>query len=199
MEVLMHYDQTSPLDARYHEREVDISDSTDERMSSDRIHLLRPGATRRSAFKNPSASDMPSVTRRTPRGFVRFFFAVLIGVAATLGWQSYGDEAKEIVRAWDPSLDWLLPPSTAKPPAPVTSAEVQQLLKPMAVDIALLRRSVEQFAADLDQLARKQEQLAQNIATMQAAEQQLILKVSSPAPSKPVHVPPPSVAPGPAR
>lgn len=98
----MHYDQTSPLDARYHEREVDISDSTDERMSSDRIHLLRPRATHRSAFKNPSASDRPSVTRRTPRGFVRFFFAVLIGVAATLGWQSYGDEAKAIVRAWDP-------------------------------------------------------------------------------------------------
>ena len=195
----MHYDQTSPLDARYHEREVDISDSTDERMSSDRIHLLRPGATHRSAFKNPSKSDRPSVTRRILRGFVRFFFAVLIGVAATLGWQSYGDEAKVIVGAWDPSLDWLLPPSVAKPPAPVTSAEVQQQLKPMAVDIALLRRGVEQFAADLDQLARKQEQLAQNIATMQAAEQQLILKVSSPAPSKPVHVPPPSIAPGPAR
>lgn len=98
----MHDDQTSPLDARYHEREVDISDSTGERTSSDRIHRLRPEATHRSAFKSPSKSDRPSVTRRILRGFVRFFFAVLIGVAGTLGWQSYGDEAKEIVRAWDP-------------------------------------------------------------------------------------------------
>ena len=65
----------------------------------------------------------------------------------------------------------------------------------MAIDIALLKRSVEQFAAGLDQLARKEEQTAQNMATMQAAEQQLILKVSSPAPSKkPVHVPPPSAS-----
>ena len=192
----MHYDQTSPLDARYHEREVDISDSTDERMSSDRIHLLRPGATHRSGL---FASDGPSTARRITRAFARYFIAVLVGVAATLGWQSYGDDAMEMVRARDPWLGWLLPVSTTKPPAPVTSAEVQQQLKPMAVDIALLRRGVEQFAADLDQLARKQEQLAQNIATMQAAEQQLILKVSSPAPSKPIHVPSPSVAPGPAR
>ena len=72
----MHYDQTSPLDARYHEREVDISDSTDERMSSDRIHLLRPRATHRSAFKNPSdigadflpiMSALASIYKRPPQ------------------------------------------------------------------------------------------------------------------------------------
>jgi hypothetical protein len=195
MEVLMHYDQTSPLNDRYHERGVDISDPTDERMSPDRVHWLRPGTTDRPAFKNyPSASNRPSTARRIFRRFVRFFFAVLIGAVATLGWQSYGDDAKEIVRTWDPSLDWLLPPSVAKSPAPVTSAEVQQQLKPMALDVALLRRSVEQVAATVDQLGRKADQMAQNIATMQAAEQQLIQKVSSPAPSKPIRVPPPSAS-----
>jgi hypothetical protein len=191
----MHYENTSPLNDRYHERDVDISDSTDERMSSDQVHWLRPGTTDRPAFKNyPSASNRPSTARRIFRRFARFFFAVLIGVVATLGWQSYGDDAKEIVRTWDPSLDWLLPSSVAKPPAPVTSAEVRQQLKPMALDVALLRRSVEQVAGILDQLGRKTDQMAQNIATMQAAEQQLIQKVSSPAPSKPIHVPPPSAS-----
>ena len=192
----MQYAQTPPVKARYHERDVELPDPTDERTSSRRVRRLTPGATHRSGL---FASDGPSTARRITRAFARYFFAVLVGVAAALGWQYYGDDAMEMVRARDPWLGWMLPVSTTKPPAPVTSAEVQQQLKPMAVDIALLRRGVEQFAAALDQLARKQEQLAQNIATMQAAEQQLILKVSSPAPSKPIHVPSPSVAPGPAR
>jgi hypothetical protein len=192
----MHYTQAPPLHAQYHERDVDVSDPG-ERTSSDRVRWRRPGTIHRSGFENdPFAGNRPSTPRRIFRAFARFFLAVLIGVGATLGWQSYGDEAKEIVRAWGPSLGWLLPVSITKP-APVTSGEVQEHLKPMALDIAVLRRSVEQFAANLDQLARKEEQMAQNIATMQAAEQQLVLKVSSPAPSKPVHVPPPPSAPQP--
>ncbi len=117
MEVLMPHSQTPPLSARYHERNIDISDPTDERIQSDRVHWLSAGATRRSAFDN-NASGKPSAVRRLLRGFARFFFAVLIGITATLGWQSYGDEAKEIVRAWDPSLDWLVPSSVAKPACP---------------------------------------------------------------------------------
>jgi hypothetical protein len=188
----MHYSQSPPLNDQYHERDVEASDPAGKR-PSDRVRWLRPGTTHRSDFKNdPIASNRPSTARRIFRAFARFFIAVVLGVGATLGWQCYGDEAKEMVRAWDPSLDWLLPTSVTKPPGPVTAIEVEQQLNPMAIDVALLRRSVEQFAANLDQLARKEEQMAQNIAAMQAAEQQLIQKVSSPAPSKPVHVPPPS-------
>jgi len=120
----------------------------------------------------------------------------LIGVGATLAWQSYGGEA---VRTWAPSLSWLLPASTTEPPAPaVTSTELQQQLqqqlKPMAIDLALVRRSEEQLAANQDQLARKQDQMAQAIAALQAAEQEVSQKVSAPPslPSapKPVHVSP---------
>jgi len=97
----------------------------------------------------------------------------------------------ETARARDPWLGWLLPVSTTKLPAPVTSADVQQELKPMALDIALVRRSVEQFAANLDQLARKEEQMAQAIAALQAAEQDISQKISAPPAPKAVHVPPP--------
>jgi hypothetical protein len=187
----MQYAQTPPFNARYHERDVDLPDPADERTSSDRVHRLRP-ETDRSDFKNDrSASNRPSAARRIIRAFARYFFAGLVGVAATLGWQSYGDDAMEMVRARDPWLGLLLPVSTTKPPAPVTSAEVQQQLKLMALDIALVRRSVEQFAANLDQLARKEQQMAQAIAALQAAEQDISQKISAPPPPKAVHVPPP--------
>jgi hypothetical protein len=144
--------QAPPRNARYHERDVDVSDPAGEPVSSDRVRWLRPETTRSRSKNDPSARIRPSAPRRIIRAFARYFFAVLVGVAATLGWQSYGDDAMESVRARDPWLAWLLPVSTTKPTAPVTSPEVQQQLKPMALDIALVRRSVEQFAANLDQL-----------------------------------------------
>jgi len=175
----MRYTQTPLPNAQYRERDVDVSDLASERTSSDRVRWLRPATTHRSDFKS----------RRIVRAAARFLLAVLIGVGATLGWQSYGDQAMEMMRAWDPSLDWLLPASVAKPAAPVTSAEVQQQLKPMAIDIALLRRSVEQFAANLDQLARKDEQIAQAIAALQAAEQDISQKISARPPPRAARVP----------
>lgn len=180
--------QAPPRNARYHERDVDVSDPAGEPVSSDRVRWLRPETTRSRSKNDPSARIRPSAPRRIIRAFARYFFAVLVGVAATLGWQSYGDDAMESVRARDPWLAWLLP---TKPTAPVTSPEVQQQLKPMALDIALVRRSVEQFAANLDQLARKEEQMAQAIAALQAAEQDISQKISAPSPPKAVHVPPP--------
>ena len=188
----MHYSQSPPLNDQYYERDVEASDPAGEG-PSDRV---RSAQTRydpslrlqERSNREQQAIDCPANISR----LCSLFIAVVLGVGATLGWQSYGDEAKEMVRAWDPSLDWLLPASVTKPPGPVTATEVEQQLNPMALDVALLRRSVEQFAANLDQLARKEEQMAQNIAAMQATEQQLIQKVSSPAPSKPVHVPLPS-------
>jgi hypothetical protein len=54
-----------------------------------------------------------------PDGVVmtRFLLAVLIGIGLTLAWQSYGEDAKQIVGPWArdtimsqaPSLAWLLP------------------------------------------------------------------------------------------
>jgi hypothetical protein len=142
------------------------------------------------------ASDRPSFRGRIFRTVTRVFLPVLIGIAATLAWQSYGNGAKEMLRGWAPSLGWLLPVSTKSPPdsmvsgqnavlpqsAPVaqtgeataalTSHELAQQLEPVVRDLAVVRQSLEQLAA-------KQDQMVQNIATLQAAEQDIRQKMSS--------------------
>ena len=123
------------------------------------------------------ASDQPSIGRRIFRTLARFIIAVLIGIGATLAWQSHGDAAREMVVARAPSLGWLLSVSTTKSPAvAATAPDPVQQLEPLASNLDVVRRSVEQLAA-------KQEQMAQNIATLQALEEDIRQKVSSPPPS----------------
>jgi len=141
------------------------------------------------------ASGRPSIVKRVLRSVARFSIAVLIGVGATLAWQSYGDKAIEMLSTQVPSLGWLsasttaltpdgqgaaqnatVPtsasiPQTAAPAAAATPPEFMQL-EPMARDLAAMRRSLEQVAV-------KQEQMAQNIAALQAAEQDIRKKISS--------------------
>ena len=150
-----------------------------------------PPAPRPSVVKNnPLTSERRSIGRRIFRTLARFFIAVLIGVGATLAWQSHGDEAREMVRTQAPSLVWLLPVSTTKSPADdqgataATSAELVQQLKPLTLDLAVVRHSLEQLAAKIEQLGVKQEQMVQNIATLQAVEQDITQKVSSPLQSR---------------
>jgi hypothetical protein len=146
-------------------------------------------------------SDVPSLGKRMFRTIARFLIAVLIGVGSTLAWQSYGGEAREMVRTWAPSLGWLLPVATTE--TVTATATLAQELKPISLDLALVRRTLQQLAtnqdqlaAKQDQLAAKQEQMAQNIATLQEVEQgvrQKILSLPSPqavnAPRKPPSAP----------
>jgi len=122
-------------------------------------------------------NDRPSIGRRMLRRLTRFSIAALIGVGATLGWQSYGDAAKEMVIARAPTLAWLLSISTTKPPVVATTSPgpVQQL-EPLAFNLDIVRRGVEQLAA-------KQEQMTQNIAALQAVEEDIRQKMSSMPPS----------------
>jgi hypothetical protein len=114
------------------------------------------------------------------RAIFRVSSAVLIGVVGTLSWQSYGDEAKETVRSLAPSLDWLIPPATSKSPtADERSAEVSAQLKPMALDLAVIRKGVEQLAANQAQLAANDGAMAQNITALGALDQELADKISS--------------------
>ena len=123
---------------------------------------------------NRVARVRPSIGRRIFRTLTRFSIAVLIGIGATLAWQSYGDAAKEMVIAQAPTLAWLLYVSTTKSPAvATTSPGPAQQLEPLASNLDVVRRSVEQLAA-------KQEQMAQNMATLQAVEEDIRQKMSSP-------------------
>jgi hypothetical protein len=176
------YSESPPLSDEYFEHDIDGSG-----LDADRVHW-RSGTSRRpSGFRSDRlTSSRPSMTRGPFRSLARFSVAILIGVGATLAWQSYGGA----LRTWAPSLGWLLPAPLSAPA--VTSAELQAQLKPSALDLVIVRRSVEQLATNQDHLARKQDELAQAIATVKSAEQdisQQILAIAPPAPK--VRVPPP--------
>jgi hypothetical protein len=124
------------------------------------------------------ASDLPPIGRRLFRTVTRFSVAVFIGIGATLAWQSYGDEAKEMLVARVPSLGWLLSASMVKSQATAaTSTDVAQQLAPLALNLDAIRRSIEQVAA-------KQEQLVQNIAALEVLEQDIREKMPSPPQSQ---------------
>jgi hypothetical protein len=138
--------------------------------------------------EGPLASGRPSIGRRMFRTLTRFSIAVLIGVGATLGWQSYGDEVKEMLVAQAPTLGLLLSVSTTKSPVvAATPTDTTRQLAPLASNLDAVRRSVEQLAA-------RQEQMAQNIAALRAAEENVRQKMSStpPAPAEqPASIPQP--------
>jgi len=122
-------------------------------------------------------SGRPSIGKRMFRSLVRFSIAVLVGVGGTLGWQSYGDEAREMLVAQAPALDLLLPVSTTKSPVmAATSTDTTRQFTPLASTIDAVRRSVERLAA-------RQEQMAQNIAALRTAEENVRQRTSSAPPA----------------
>ena len=128
--------------------------------------------TRSSGFKNDHlASGRPSIVRRMFRALARFSIAVLIGIGAMLAWQSHGDEVKDMVSTWFPSLRWLTVLTTTSPTdgqgsaqdaarpqsapalqraAPADAATTPELaqLEPMARDLAAMRHSLEQLRSE---------------------------------------------------
>jgi hypothetical protein len=169
----MHYSQSPPL-----AEALDL-DAISDRRNGERT--VRPAihSTRASGLREDRVvSNRLPAGRRMVRSLTRFVVAVLIGVGATLSWQSYGDEARKIVAARAPTLARLLPVSTMKSPnAAAISPDPTQLLERSALNLDAVRRSVEQLAA-------KQDQMAQNIATLQSVEEEIKQKVSPAPPSQ---------------
>ncbi|MCP4621829.1 MAG: hypothetical protein GY844_35955 [Bradyrhizobium sp.] len=132
-----------------------------------------------------------SIGRRMFGSLARFVILVSIGVGATLGWQAYGDVAKQMLAAGAPEQAWLLSylPGT-KPPAAVAAAASPALqLEPLAANLDAMRRSFEQLAVRQDQMAR-------SIVALQATNEDIRQKMSSqppaPAPANAMAaVPPP--------
>ena len=139
-----------------------------------------------------AAPPRKSIGRRMFRAVARFVILISIGVGATLGWQAYGDMAKQMFAAYVPEQAWLLSylPGT-KPPAAVAAAASPVLqLEPLSANLEMMRRSFEQLAV-------RQEQMGRSIAALQATNEEIRQKVSSPpaAAAAPVNsmaaVPPP--------
>lgn len=160
------------------ERDLDVR--SDQRTGRRRVKPSTDPSYHYRFGEGQPASGRPSIRRRMFRTLVRFSIAVLIGVGATLGWQSYGNEAKEMLVAQVPMLGLLLPVSTPKSLVVAgTSTDTTRQLAPLASTLDAVRRSVEQLAA-------RQEQMAQNIAALRGVDEDARHKTSSapPAPAQ---------------
>jgi len=174
----MLYSQSPPLTAEEtlfggYARDPDVR--SDQRVGSRRVKPSVDSSYPHRFGAGQPAGGRPSIGKRMFRTLVRFSIAVLIGVGGTLGWQSYGDEAREMLVAQAPALDSLLPVSTTK--SPVMAATSTDTTRPLASTLDAVRRSVEQLAA-------RQEQMAQNIAALRAAERTSSTPPAPPAPAQ---------------
>src|SRR5215207_1373142 len=159
----MLYSQSPPLAEERQTRETSSG-----RPVHDRDARSEPRFGRRPTIASihslPPVRRRPSIGRRIFRALARFCIAVLIGVGATLGWQSYGDAVREMLATRAPELAWLLPVSATKSQVTAaTPANPALQLGPLASNLEVVRRSVEQLAA-------RQEQMAQNISALQAID-----------------------------
>ena len=176
---------SSPLAPSDHisDRDFDIGDLDDER---DLRNQRFPRASDPLARKRPPIVKR-SIGKRMFRTVTRFIVTVLIGVGLTIGWQTYGEQAKELTRIWIPSVAWMLPQPDPKPPTVAdVMPEMAQQIKLIALDVAIVRRDVSQLATNQDQLAAKQDQMTQNIASLQEVEQDVRPKALSLPVPKPV-------------
>ena len=134
--------------------------------------------------------------RRASRGFVRYLAAICVGVAGTLAWQSYGEEAKQTIATKAPELGWspevrqmiaswtkpLAGPenTAARPPVQETqqAASVAQTA-PEAVaptpavpsfdpeQAKQMAQSIDELRQTVGRLAATQEQIASHLAATQ--------------------------------
>jgi len=176
---------------------------------------LRPGIT---SYLDQEASERKAIydrlvaienklKKRGSRPFGRYLVAILIGVAATLAWQSYGESAKQTIATRAPELGWspqakqMIATSIqwigwTKPPAGPEASPVAQTASTIP---SLDPRQVQQMTQNLealrqttDQLAGGQDQMRRDIARLEAAVAELIVKIPEPpaqpsvAPVRPV-------------
>jgi outer membrane murein-binding lipoprotein Lpp len=178
---------SAPLapDDDVHDREFGDADFAGEHA----LHNQRVSrAGDRPSRNRPLSASRPSRVRRMFRTITRFLVAVLIGIGLTLAWQSYGEQAKQIARTFVPSLAWVLPDAVVKSTNEAdVLPEVAQQIKLVALDVAIVRRSIGELATNQVQLAAKQDQMTQDIAALQELEQDARQKAASPAAPRPAH------------
>src|SRR5258707_968452 len=135
-----------------------------------------------------------SLGKRAPLALARHLIVFLVGDAATLAWQTYGDAARQLI-------------------APAASAPDQPQLNAISLDLDAVRRSIdglaisigtaiatsqEQTTRSVDQLAAGQEQMTREITKLQAVERYVLYKNADPPP-RPVPAPAPKPVPRPSQ
>jgi hypothetical protein len=128
----------------------------------------------------------PSLRKPASLALARFLITFFLGVAATLAWRAYGDEAREMIANSYPQLRWLAPrpmptaqnaPSMIGLAAPATPSFDQQQLNGMSFHA--MRRSVDGIAAAKEQMAGSTDQTATSVATGQEQAARIIDKIAA--------------------
>ena len=178
---------------------------------------LRPGltsrldleASERKAIHDRLVAMENQTKKRRSRGFTRYLVAVLIGVAATFAWQSYGDAGKQVIATKAPELGWSpearkmitswVPVGWTKPPAgsekqvvPVAQTAPQNVAPKAPTTASLDPEQLQQITQSLttlretvEQLAAGQDQMTRVIGRLETAVTELIMKIPEPPPQPP--------------
>ena len=139
-----------------------------------------------------SVAPRPSIGRRMFRAVTRFCIAVLIGVGATLGWQAYGDTAREMLAAQRSGAGLAAARFRDEAGRRYCSANPALQLEPLASKLEIVRRSVEQLAAQAGTDGQKHRRAAGHRRGYQAEG---VVAAAPPRPSPRLAVPQPKPAP----
>jgi hypothetical protein len=143
---------------------------------------------------NEQRGSREGISRRLARSMITFY----VGVAATLAWQSYGGEAREIIASLSPHLGWLAPQAAAAPAVPDSDERMSRSVDRIVVANQEITRSVdrivtagqEQVSRSVAQLAADQEQMTREIIKLRAISQYGIYRTAEPSP-RPAPLPAP--------
>jgi hypothetical protein len=160
---------------------------------------------------NYDRSIEKKMKRRSSRGFTRYLVAVLIGVAATLAWQSYSDvakkmiatrapelgsspEAKQMIASWIELLGWTKPLAVESKAAPVAQTAPETIAQKAPAVPSIDPAQIQQIARDLATLRQTVEQrldqVTREIGKLEAADVEILAKITpAPPPPRPIAAP----------
>lgn len=95
-----HIDAPSPMARDPSELHINAADHAPSAAALDLSLDTMPGAPP----LNDNRENLRAAGRRPAGGFARFLVATAIGVAVTIGWQAYGEEAREMLATFAPRL-----------------------------------------------------------------------------------------------
>ncbi len=115
---------------------------------------------------------------------MRFVVTFCIGVGATLAWQTYGDQAREMIADSYPQLSWLAPRAAAAASATTAAARPpdSQQFQELALSIAAMRQRVDQLAM---QLSANQDEILDKLAAAPPRPEVTAARKGTPAASSP--------------
>jgi hypothetical protein len=161
--------------------------------------------------------DQKNLEVTTLRRFVRYLVAICIGVAGTLAWQAYGEEAKRIIATRAPDLGWspqvrqtiaswtkpLAGPTAARPPvqenqkptpfaqaAPGTVAPTPAAPSFDPEQAKQMVQSLDGLRQTVERLAAAQEEIGREMTRLHAADQEILARmIPAPPPLSPTAAP----------